>query len=487
MKAIRLALLALGLAVDAMLFLMICNLSTRQADTIEKTLIEQHIYLDNQEPVLNNGPNHHKIVASRSLTASTNRSTIQEEKGYLFPYSIYEEQTNAAKNLWQLQILGKTVGMQVVEPFAKDSFFTMSGIAPNFSQALRFGDYIDKENWNNMVTEDGGTPLVQWEDFLTKAPRKLIILHTIKNNGKTHQTSLNIAYDENTTMCKTEQQIAHDDMQWIKETFNIIKMVCINSPTRTTHPLSIQDFISLILKDNDVKLNQVTVMIVNWIGIRSTRVHLLPTKIYTTVLHGRFTFPPSKRIMTAYKAYVQQYIGDHKYVGIVFRTHHVLYFSPLKGSFENQSKYLLQCCKNLSEVLDPIRAQWEIFLAYDMGRFGSKNYVARNQLTDLQEQIFLDVFNGSLQVNEREQNLINATGGVTDTGVIAELERVIANNADCIILLGSHSTFIRSAASSYSMIHQTNRCIISVCSEPVYDDHKKLISLHVIPDQFLTN
>jgi len=191
--------------------------------------------------------------------------------------------------------------------------------------------------------------------------------------------------------------------------------------------------------------------------------------------------------MTAYKAYVQQYVGDHKYVGIIFRTHHVLYFSPLKGSFANQSKYLLQCSKNLSKVLDPIRAQWKIFLAYDMGRFGSKNYVARNQLTDLQEQIFLDTFNGSLQVKKREQSLINATGGVTDTGVIAELERVIATNADCIILLGSHSTFIRSAASSYSMIHQANRCIISVCSEPVYDDRKILISSHFIPDQFLTN
>ena len=61
-----------------------------------------------------------------------------------------------------------------------------------------------------------------------------------------------------------------------------------------------------------------TVMIVNWIRIRSTRIHLLPIKIYTTVLHRRFTFPPSKRIMTAYKTYVQQYIGDHKYVGIFF-------------------------------------------------------------------------------------------------------------------------------------------------------------------------
>ena len=481
---------------NSTLLLMIHDFNTRLTDSNkvhQLSLTEQDGYPDLQDgkisqiPV-NNELNYHEFVPTgsvKSLTVAPKQSITPGEKGYLFPYSIYEEQTNAAKSLWQLQILGKTLGMEVVEPFAKDSIFIMNGIAPNISQAFRFSDYIDKDKWNNMVTMDGGTPLVQWEYFVTQAPRKMIILHTIKNDNKIDQT-LTVAYDENTTICKTARQIAHNDIQWIKETFNIIKMVCIIFPSHSPHPFSIKDFILIILKDSDVKLNQVTVMIVNWIGIRSPRVHLLPIKIYTTVLQRRFTFPPSKRIMTAYKTYVQQYIGDHKYVGIVFRTHHVLYFSPLKGSFVNQSKYLLQCSKALGKVLDPVRAQWEIFLAYDMGRFGSKNYVTRNRLTHLQEQIFLDVFNGSLQIKEREQNLINATGGVTDTGVIAGLERVIATNADCIILLGPHSSFVQSAASSYSMIHQRNKCIVSLCSEAIFDKHKTVISSYSIPDQFLT-
>ncbi len=130
--------------------------------------------------------------------------------------------------------------------------------------------------------------------------------------------------------------------------------------------------------------------------------------------------------MTAYKAYVQQFIGDHKYVGIVFRTHHVMHYSPLNGSFADQSRYLLECSKNLSKVLNAVRGKWKIFLAYDMGMFGSKRYVTRNPLAPLQEQIFLDVFNGSLQINEREENLIKAANGTTDRGVIAQLEKVIS-------------------------------------------------------------
>ena len=57
-------------------------------------------------------------------------------KRYILPYSIYEEQTNGANNLWQLQLWAKQVGMHVVEPFTKDSIFAMKTIIPNFSQAL---------------------------------------------------------------------------------------------------------------------------------------------------------------------------------------------------------------------------------------------------------------------------------------------------------------------------------------------------------------
>ena len=302
------------------------------------------------------------------------------------------------------------------------------------------------------------------------------------DKSKTTQKPLSIAYGER---CKFERKIAANDLHWIKENFDIIKTVCYLCVTYRPHALSIDDFISLVFNGSNLQSNPVTVIIVNWLGIRKTRVHLLPFNMFTTVVHQKFTFPPSKRVMAAYEAYVQQYIGDHKYVGIVFRTHHVMFFSPLKGSFANQSKYLLECSKRLSYVLDKIRRKWKIFLAYDMGKFGSKKYVADKRLAPLQEQIFLDVFNGSLQVNEREEHLINAANGTTDRGVIALVEKVIATKADCIILLGPHSSFVQSAGRLYASIHSKNRCIVSVCSDHIYDN-KQLISSHNIPNQFLT-
>ena len=410
----------------------------------------------------------------------------KKSRGYILPYSIYEEQTNGANNLWQLQVWAKQIGMHVVEPFAKDSMFTMRAVIPNFSQALRFGDYFNKEEWDRKVVKAGGSPLVKWEEFITNFPRDAIILHTLKRENE--NPPLTIVYDENTTVCETERQIARSDMLWIKETFNVIKTVCYLCATNIQHPLSLERFKSLIFYDNGLKPNQVTLITVNWLGIRKARIHINPLTFYTSPLEQKLTFPPSKRVMTAYRSYVQQHIGDHKYVGIIFRTHHVLYFSPLTGSFANQSKYLLQCSKSLNNVLNKVRTKWKIFLAYDMGMFGSKKYIKNKQLIPLQEQIFQDVFNGSLQINEREENLIKAANGTTDRGVIAQLEKVIATNADCIILLGPHSTFVRSSSYMYILKHRTKKCIVSICAEKVYDlDHRKIISSDSIPNKFTNN
>jgi len=408
-------------------------------------------------------------------------------KSYILPYSIWEGQTSGANNLWQLQIWAKQVGMYVVEPFVRDSFYTMRKMFSTLNQALRFGDYFDKEQWDDMVVKNGGNPLVKWEEFITNFHHKAIILHTVRRE-ENENPPLTIAYDENTTVCNTEKLFPYQDMLWIKNNFDIIKTVCYLCATNIWHPLSLDKFNSLVFSDNGVKPNEVTLIIANWIGIRTVRVHLDPLTLFTSPLEQKIAFPPSKRVVTAYKEYIKQYIGDHKYVGIVFRTHHVLDFSPQKDDFSSQSEYLLQCSKNLSTVLDKVRSKWKIFLAYDMGMFGSKKYAVKNyeKLAPLQKQIFLDVFNGSLQVNEREENLIKAANGTTDRGVIAQLEKVIATHADCIILLGPHSTFVKSSSFAYISQHHNKKCIVSICAERVYENNNA-ISFFTIPDYFLNN
>ena len=408
-----------------------------------------------------------------------------QSRGYTLFYSVFEESTNGAKNIWQFQILAKQLGMHVVEPFVIDSTFRMDALAPPFNQSLRFGDYFDIEKWNEMVVRHGGTPLVKWEEFLLNAPREAIVLYTMKSSDLPEP--LIIAYDDDlTTKCNVGKgAIRARDINWFKTRFNITKVMCYYCATNKKHSMSIDKFSSYIFGDK--KPTEVTIILAGWLGIRQSRVDVGPKSMFSSAFAPSLAFPVSNRIVQAYQSYKTLYIGDHKYVGIVFRTHHVLYFSPLVGSFANQSKYLLQCSKKLSNVLDKVREKWKIFLAYDMGTFGSIAYATgmAKQLAPLRDQIFLDVFNGSLQIEQREEMLIRAAGGITDRGFIAQLEKMISTNADCIILLGPHSGFIRSSAALYMSLRKTKRCIISVCSELVYDSSRHLVSTSTIPDDFI--
>jgi len=76
--------------------------------------------------------------------------------------------------------------------------------------------------------------------------------------------------------------------------------------------------------------------------------------------------------------------------------------------------------------------------------------------------------------------------GTTDSGVIAQLEKVIATHADCIILLGPHSTFARSSSFLYISNHHNKKCIVSICAEKFYDN-EHLISSNDIPSNFIND
>ena len=161
-----------------------------------------------------------KNVMSHNEYSTSNVSPDQNARGYILPFTIFEEQTNGAKNLWQLQILANKLGMKIVEPFAMDSVFLMDRLAPYFNQTLRFGDYFDKSTWNEMAIRHGGNPLVEWENFLSDAPRDVILLYFRRVKG-----SNSLIIDEHTELCG--QQYKPTDMKWLEENFHILKKIVL--------------------------------------------------------------------------------------------------------------------------------------------------------------------------------------------------------------------------------------------------------------------
>jgi len=430
---------------------------------------------------------------------NANQEPPHESQGHMFIYSSYEEQTNGARNLWQLQMWAKLLDMKVAEPFAVDSLFGIMGVVPHFNQTLRFGDYYDIEKWNEKVSKYGGSPLVKWEEFLSKAPRQAIILYILLRPFKKPVTVTYGADDMKKYHVSPRVQISNDSMMWIKNNFNITRVVNFIISSNKQHALTFKEFDSYVF--GDLKPSEVTLIWVHWVGIGAENSNRIAIKSAPSSFGDStnivFYYPlsphsvkpeisSSQQVLAAYKAYVSKYFGKRKYVGIVFRTHTVMYY--FHGDFAQQSNHLLKCGKKLHKTLDKIRDKWGIFLAYDMGTYGSrKGYFDPNDkgLIPLRDQILLDVFNGSVTGEQREEMLLNAAGGITDRGFIAALEKTIAVHADCIILLGPFSSFVQSSAADYISLHDSNRCVVSICSEDFRDQNGTVVSSHTIPDVFL--
>ena len=436
---------------------------------------------------------------SNSKAPTTSKSTTTKpsgepvSQGYAFIYSNFEEQTNGARNLWQLEMWAKLFDIKVAEPFAVDSMFGLKGALPNTSQSLRFSDYYDIKMWNKMVSEYGGSPLVKWENFLSNAPHKAVILCTVMRAVK---QTLIVSFGEE----DVKKLVPQNDMVWLKKKFDIVRMVTFVRSISSRHAVTLEEYNSYLF--GDLEPNQVTLIVVNWFGIGvqierveiksnpSTKSFLSSTRIaFVPPVNSSHVSPnvlPSQRVLNAYKTYVAEYIGDRKYVGIIFRTHCVLFY--FAGSFDVKKKHLLSCSKQLSDVLNKIRNKWEIFMAYDLDSFGSDGYYKSSdkRLIPVRNQIFLDVFNGSLQMKQREERLIKAAGGVTDKGFIALLEKTIATHADCIVLLGVASSFVDSSAQTYISLHNSSTmCVVSVCARNYGDSAGKKVSSQSIPDKFV--
>jgi len=421
----------------------------------------------------------------------------QRSHGHMLIYSNYEEQTNGARNLWQLQMWAKTLNMKVAEPFAVNSMFGLIGALPNYSHALRFSDYYDIDKWNKMTNLYGGSSLVQWEEFLSNAPRKVIVLYTLLRAAK---KPVIVTYGENDIKRYKPgkyEQIPDKDMQWLNDNFNIVRVVNFIRDAKAEHPMSLEELNSYVF--GDFSPTEVSVLIVNWIGMdtRIWRIQLSKSidSSFLNSVHVDFRYPngsielsPSKRVLKAFENYVSKYIGVHKYVGIVFRTHCILRYGMRKAGFSGKSQYLLNCSKQLRKTLDKVRNKWEIFMAYDLGMLGSDGYYSPDdqRLFPLRDQIFSDVFNGTINIKQREDMLINAAGGISDRGFIALLEKTIATHADCIILLGKISSFVQSSASVYFSLHPSNACAVSICSEDFSNADSTAFATTDIPDSFLS-
>ena len=417
---------------------------------------------------LNNELINNNDVTMDLLTKRTRSLSETHSHGYVLPYVVYEQQTASARNLWGLQFWANTVGMKVVEPFFNDHRLSFESVVMGMPNPMRFGDLYDVDYWNNQSTKRDCSELVDWEDFLSNAPRTVILVlnRGFKSSSKNaaNAGAVKVVNNPDTIVGRRScGEFRHDDVEFPRNAlayfkrngFHFAREVCITFNAST--PMPIFAF---------------------WQGIRDNRVNL---KGITGTLSNENTVEvgllPSKKIVQQSNRYLKRLNRSNKsigkYFGVMIRIEKVFtnfVINKKIGTFDLFVDYMLKCAKELKqlEVFD-MHMKWSRTLAIDLGKFGSVNLKkhgeAAHGIKGLYDAYFSSVFGNDSWTIEEFENSFEKYIGTKNQVYIAQIQRTIAARSDCLVLVGGDSTFQTVAISFYKNFHPNikEHCIVKHC------------------------
>jgi len=390
---------------------------------------------------------------SLHLIPSSATPSTKSHKVYRFALSssYWEQQTGAIINMFCFQRWANSVGLTVVEPFVHMSELKISHeILHNDSvtSALRLSDYNDIDYWNEQAKKSGIPPLESWKDFIQFSTKKIIVVIITYGSG-TGGTFVDQEINTHPSCLKQKTLFFEDHSKLFKklqfEAFRVV-CVCFNgiiTPEKFAAPLKINN-----------RKESVTVWVNEWRGVENGRVSF--TGLGEGVF-GRVHVPggvnsllsmihPSLRLVSDSKRYVNKIMGCDfdQYEAIVFRV------KPLgKRSKEGDIAYFNGCADQLDKYFKSL-ANHKAFLAIDMGRFGDMcranafDYDKHGNYTGKGKKLFQKVLNivyGNKSIESYENDFIQVTNGVTDSGYVGVVQRTIATNARSVVVIGGHSAF----------------------------------------------
>ena len=405
--------------------------------------------------------------------------------GYVLAYQLYEQQTAAARNLWGLQYWANTVSMKVVEPFFMKYGMSFEPMVVGVSHPARFGDLYDRDFWNKQSSQQKCSELVSWEDFMTHAPKKtiLVVVTAPKPNRRASvdESVVKVINNPSSRNSSSEEcvgtEFSSEALSYFrKEGFEYVRKVCI--VFAHSSPMAVTTFTEHIL--GPYHPNSVTIIFSHWKGIRSGRVNLKGVKLTNdnTVALGML---PTKQIVEESERYLQQLQHDSrvkydggKYFGVMVRvekvfTHLVRY---RKYSTEKFWNYFIECASTLTSLKEfHIYKSWGRMFASDMGKFGSLTIQRMSagaqgkNIAKAHQTFFTAVFGQDSWTSDEFEDSFMKYLNISDPVHIAQIQRTIAAKSDCLVLVGGGSTFQQVAISFYKNFHPNtkNHCIIKHC------------------------
>ena len=414
--------------------------------------------------------------------------------GYIITQTYGGQMTRAIRNLmlqqcWADSLITTSLkqSLYIVEPFSarsnllhKPALWDALGHPDATNAAPRFSDYYDLNFYNEYSIHNHSTPLALWEDFIANAPRYAVVVVTPRSSCA-GQLSANRQTSSSGT------QLLRASCEWMKPFstfvdglakwgFSVRRTICVTCD-RLSHPITVQDLHDQIYQGRSI--SEVTVLVNSWRNYAFTGSWLeMPDycKMGEDPTSSKRLIP-SKLIINNTQYYKRNILKSVKVVAVMLRIER---FLTLKATGRSE-KSVSSCMSETLVLRNKIQSEYRelsdsgTFLTLDIGRFGSgimqnegvvKNF-GQDSLESIRETVAKtvhDLYNGKYTIKTWEDTFVEASGGIEERGYIAMLQRNIATEADCLILMGGGS-FQQVAAFQYIKNHPdpSTRCLHTVC------------------------
>ena len=438
------------------------------------TQMQQHVYSVIKTSLVNNGrtlPSTQQLptvlTTDRNVLSTVRDDTVHEtpivfsRRGYVLAVNYYEQQSMGSRNMFLLQCWAQRLGMLVVKPFMKDSRLTTPLDEQVQRTMLRFEDSFNLTDWSQRSQVVNHAPLVEWSQFLSKAPRKVILVRfehpsvaLLKSRQKAGEGILHQPQGDRYKSGCTSKWPSKSDLAFLtSKRFQVVRNVCFNF--FFGDELSVDEFHEHLL--GDFAANEVSVIFETWRGLGSAQRILVKNACPGTSPIQEF-ISPSKTLLQDAKEYIRSYLSGGTYMAVM-------------GRLEMSLVTIHKKVPVVPFCLEATLAQWKAFreethlektfLSIDIGKYGSSKfrYHLAPELAEKFAEFINTIFDGSMARKEWEKTF-ETVSHFKDAGYIGLLQKVIVTRAKCILFVGG-GAFQRHALHLYKQLHPNpeDQCI----------------------------
>ena len=407
-------------------------------------------------------PKPQSIKKSAVLTERSEPST----RGYVLAVNYYEQQSMGSRNLFQLQCWAQHLGLVVVKPVMRDSFLLTPLDQHQQQTLLRFEDSFNLQAWMKQTSISHFAQLVEWSEFLSKAPRNVILVQynypsvsVLKSRQKAGKPVLQDHIgDRYKSGCGSKWPTSSQQAFLRSNMFLVVRSVCFNF--FEGDQLSLDEFNAHLL--GEFHPDNVTIIMDMWRGLGTgQRVLIKDTCASTFPINENIKL--SNRLLNDASRYVETYMGGRPFTAVMGRLEMTLL------TVHKKEPILPFCLREIVSEINVFKKDMGInttFISIDIGRYGSKKW--RTSIDPGLERDFgsfiQNIYGPSTSVSSWERTFEDVVS-TRDAGYIGLLQKAVVTRAKCILFAGG-GAFQRHALHLYRELHprKEDQCLRVVAS-----------------------